>query len=104
MKKANGVQNSITNFFSSSQIAKKDKKDIDDGVLEYLICDNASFETVESHFFRQMLFKANKSYVVPSRQTITRKIDEKINKLTKSKSESGTSIKYETCKTGKQVD
>ena len=87
MKKAKsnacGVQNSITNFFSCSQIAKKDKKDIDDGVLEYLICDNESFETVESHFFRQMLFKANKSYVVPSRQTITRKIDEKINKVKK---------------------
>ena len=81
--KACGIQNSITNFFSCSQIAKKDKKDIDDGVLEYLICDNASFETVESHFFRQMLFKANKSYVVPSRYTITRKIDEKINKVKK---------------------
>ena len=82
--KASGVQSSIKSFYSSSRIAKRDKEEIDDSVLEYLICDNASFETVESHFFRQMLFKANKSYVLPSRPTITRKIDEKIIKVKKS--------------------
>ena len=81
--KASGVQSSIKSFYSSSRIAKRDKEEIDDSVLEYLICDNASFETVESHFFRQMLFKANKSYVLPSRPTITRKIYEKTIKVKK---------------------
>ena len=47
--KACGVQNSITNFYSSSLIASRDKNDIDDAVIEYLICDNESFKTVESY-------------------------------------------------------
>ena len=54
------------------------KEEIDNNLIEFIICENNSFETVESHFFRKLMFSANKSYIVPSRSTITRKVDDKI--------------------------
>ena len=81
-EKEGGTQASISSFFTGFRpLTKKVKEEIDDNLVEYLICENESFETVESHFFRKMMFFANKSYVMPSRSTITRKIDAKIIKV-----------------------
>ena len=81
-EKEGGTQASISSFFTGFKpLTKKVKDEIDDSLVEYLICENESFETVESHFFRKMIFSANKSYVIPSRSTITRKIDAKIIKV-----------------------
>ena len=61
-----------------TQLPKKVKDEIDNDLIEFIVCENISFEIVESHFFRKPMFSANKSYIVPPRSTITRKIDEKI--------------------------
>ena len=41
---------SIKQFFNSDQLP---------------ICENKSFESVESHFFRKLMFTANNSYIMP---------------------------------------
>ena len=80
--KESGQQLSINAFFpGSKQLPKKVKEEIDNNLVEFIICENSSFETVESHFFRKLLFSANNSYIIPSRRTITRKVDEKIIKV-----------------------
>ena len=77
--KEDGRQLCINSFFpGSTQLPKKVKDEIDNNLIEFIICDNSSFETVESHFLRKMMFSANKSYILPSRSTITRQIDDKI--------------------------
>ena len=77
--KENGKQTSIESFFPGfTQLPKKVKAEIDNNLVEFLICENNSFETVESHFFRKLMFSANNSYILPSRTTITKKIDLKI--------------------------
>ena len=77
--KDDGRQMCINSFFpGSTQLPKKVKDEIDNDLIEFIICENNSFEMVESHFFRKLMFSANKSYIIPSRSTITRKIDEKI--------------------------
>ena len=82
--KANASQTNIASFFTkSTPLSQKAKDDIDDSLVEFLICENKSFETVESHFFRKLLFATNRSYTIPSRRTITRKIDEKITNVKK---------------------
>ena len=80
--KESGHQLSINAFFpGSKQLPKKVKEEIDNNLVEFIICENSSFETVESHFFRKLLFSANNSYIIPSRRTITKKVDEKIIKV-----------------------
>ena len=62
--KESGRQLSISSFLTGFKpLSPKVKDEIDDNLVEFLICDNESFETVESHFFRKLIFSANKSYI-----------------------------------------
>jgi hypothetical protein len=81
--KEGGRQVSISSFLTGfKSLTKKVKEEIDDNLVEFVICENESFETVESHYIRKLFFSTQtKSYVMPSRSTTTRKIDAKIIKV-----------------------
>ena len=74
---------SIKQFFNADQLPNKIKEELDKCLVEFIICENKSFESVESHFFRKLMFTANNGYIMPSRRTLTRKVDDKIVQVKK---------------------
>ena len=68
-------------FFKPVSIPKKDSQAINEAIVDFIICDNKSFDTVSSYHFRKMLFKANSGYVMPGRKSMTNKIDERIKEV-----------------------
>ena len=71
-------QSSLLNFVRrSGTLDKKKKEKITEAIAEFIIEDANYFDIVEKQTFRKMLFTCEPDYIVPSRRTITRKIDEK---------------------------
>jgi hypothetical protein len=78
-KKADRKQlTSLLNFINrSGSIDQKKKEKITDSIVNFVIQDITHFDVVEKPSFRKMMFTCEPNFVVPSRRTITRKIDEK---------------------------
>lgn len=71
-------QTSLLNFINrSGSIDQKKKEKITDSIVNFVIQDITHFDVVEKPSFRKMMFTCEPNFVVPSRRTITRKIDEK---------------------------
>ena len=71
-------QCSLLNFVRrSGTLDKKKKEKITEAVADFIIEDTNNFEVVEKQAFRKMIFTCEPNYIVPSRRTITRRIDEK---------------------------
>ena len=79
-KKSQVSQLNLSAWLGKKQpISEKTKAEIDGALEDYIVADNEAFSTVENPFFRQFLFKLNSGYIAPSRQTVARKIDKKID-------------------------
>ena len=61
----------------SGSLDKKKKEKITEAVADFIIQDTEYFEVVEKPAFRNLIFTCEPNYIVPSRRTITKRIDEK---------------------------
>lgn len=79
-KKVDGKkqQSSMLSFVRrSGTMDKKKKERITESIADFIIEDTNNFEVAEKPSFRKLIFTCEPNYIVPSRRTITRKIDEK---------------------------
>ena len=75
-------QPKITDFVQvKSYIDNRTKKRVDDALEDFIVGNNQPFELTENTFFRKLLFTANSGYIAPSRKTVTRIIDMKVEKV-----------------------
>ena len=51
------------------------KKKIDEALVKMTVLMNKPFTDVENNSFRELLFAANRNYLVPSRRTLQRTLD-----------------------------
>ena len=70
-KKRKSIPTMLNFCHRKSYIDPVKKKKIDEAILKHIVMDNKPFSLVDSHSFRDMLFKAEPNYIVPSRFTIT---------------------------------
>ena len=70
-KKRRSIPSMLNFCHRKSYFDPAKKKQIDEAILKHLVVDNKPFSLVESHSFREMMFKAEPNYIVPSRFTIT---------------------------------
>ena len=78
-------QSRITTFAKKTiPIDPVKKKQVDQALVEYLVVENRSFETVEKEAFRKLMHSANPDYKCSSRRTVTRMFDETAGKVKKS--------------------
>ena len=70
-------------FHSKKPLSVFDKERMTEAVADFLVQTNTSIRMIENPAFRMMLFRLNSGFVAPSRQTITRRIDEKVEEKKK---------------------
>ena len=75
--------NLLTFFHSKKPLSAFEKERITEALADFIVQTNTSLKMVENPAFRKLVFKLNSGYIVPSRATITRKIDDRVEEKKK---------------------
>ena len=80
-KKSRTRQLTLLNFAKKGNPNPAKQKRIDEALVKWTTCNNLPFDAVESHWFRQLLFQADPSYICPGRKAHTKRFDDEAAKV-----------------------
>ena len=69
-------QSSMKNFVKKVYIDPLKKKKVDESIVKLILSENQPLQLVEKHSFRELLYTLEPGYICPSRQTLTRRVEE----------------------------